>query len=303
MTELAIRNGSSALTADQVSLVKSQILKPRDRQATDDELSLFIAQCERTGLDPFARQIYGVFRKSQGVEKMTVQVSIDGFRLIAERSGKYAGQDGPFWCGPDGAWKEVWLKSAAEPPAAAKVIVRKVIGGQVVETSAVATYSEYVVKDYRGKPSGLWPSKPALMLAKCAEALALRKAFPQELSGLYTSDEFPEPELSEPVTVTRTEPVAVMVQGGNQAAPESTFVLAKDIVDELVAAKKLTGKDDEWVRQQLVAVGLASVPAGKVTLKTIRMLTEQQAMRLLERFDAAVEAQDAAAQAGTEAGE
>ena len=83
----------------------------------------------------------------------------------------------------------------------------------------------------------------------------------------------------------------------------ATPALAQDIVDELVIAKKATGKNDEWVRSQLVAVGLSSVPAGKVTLATIRSLDEQQALRLLERFEAAVDVQDAAASVATELGE
>jgi phage recombination protein Bet len=263
----------NTMTSEQVALIKRQILQPGKRQATDDELALFIAQCERTQLDPFARQIHGIYRwdKRTGGEKMSVQVAIDGFRLIAERTGKYEGQVGPFWCGPDAAWKDVWLESKA--PAAAKVGVWKT--GAREPTWGVARFDAYAQRFKDGGLMGLWSPMADVMIAKCAEALALRKAFPQELSGLYTMDEMAQADNST-VTLPALPP-----------APVAS--LPKEIVDELVAAKKAAGHPDEWVRQQLILIGADDVPNGSVTLATIRKLTEQQASSLLDVLTVAAE--------------
>lgn len=152
-------------TEEQVELIKSQIAP----NAKPQELALFLYQCKRTGLDPMARQIYCIHRGG----KMGIQTSIDGFRVVAERSGDYAGQDEP-----------IWEENERGIVKCSVAVYRFAPNGQRYRAAVgVAFFSEYCA----GGP--MWQKMPHTMIAKCAEALALRKAYPQDLSGLYTGDE------------------------------------------------------------------------------------------------------------------
>lgn len=158
--------------------------------------ALLFEVCKRTGLDPFARQVY--------INKDTKkpETTIDGFRSVAESTGVYRGQIGPQWCGDDGKWVDVWTEPGA--PHAARVGVLRSDFDEPLY--AVALYREYVATEkakenpgHRGSkmidvPTAFWQKMPVLLTAKCAEALALRRAFPKQLGGLYTNDEMQQAE-------------------------------------------------------------------------------------------------------------
>lgn len=187
---VAVAQQAPAEWSSQETQIIRQTIAPG---ITDAEMALFAQVCRRTGLDPFSRQVYAIKRSG----RMSIQTSIDGFRLIAERTGAYAGQLGPLWCGDDGVWKDVWLSD--RPPAAAKVAVLRNDFSEPLW--AVARFKSFDA----GTP--LWQRMPDVMLAKCAESQALRRAFPNDLSGLYTSEEMDQAGNDRPAPV----PVAEVV--------------------------------------------------------------------------------------------
>lgn len=197
---LAIADGQTGFTDQQVAALRHLGAE----EAGEGDLAVFFHQAARTGLDPFAKQIYLIGRNAKAkvwedspnggrrqverwVTKYTIQTGIDGFRLIADRAARRhretLGYEETLWCGDDGKWRETW--SGDRPPVAAKVVVLR----NSNRFPAIAHFSEYAQTTSQGGLTSMWARMPAGQLAKCAEALALRKAFPQDLSGIYTDEE------------------------------------------------------------------------------------------------------------------
>lgn len=166
------QNNQMAAWEAKIDLIKQTVANG----ATNVELELFFHQARRTGLDPLAKQIYFVKRQGKG----TIQVGIDGFRLIADRTGAYAGSD-----------EIVYGPLEGKYPSFASVTVYKFVQGMRCPFTATARWAEYYPGDQQGH---MWRKMPHTMLGKCAEALALRKAFPADLSGLYITEEMDQAE-------------------------------------------------------------------------------------------------------------
>lgn len=166
----------------KVKLIKDTICKG----ATDAELELFLHVCKKSGLDPMLRQIYSIKRGNT----RTIQTSIDGLRLIAERTGRYApGQATAFTYDEKGR-----LVSATA------FVKKMTTDGTWHEVSSTAFMAEY------NAGQGLWGKMPTVMLSKCAESAALRRAFPAEMCGLYSDDEMSQAE-EDKVIEAKPEPI------------------------------------------------------------------------------------------------
>jgi len=173
-------------------------------KVSDVEVQLLIDTAKRLGLDPIMRQVWYQARADKsGTKKAQVLATIDGLRVVAERSGEYEGQTAPQWCGEDGVWREVWTAKIAMLVAARVGVYRKGFREPMYAVARVAAYSS---------GQGQWEKNGDNMTSKCAEALALRKAFPQLLSGIYTGDEMehdrPEAVIDAAPTRSRAELLA-----------------------------------------------------------------------------------------------
>jgi phage recombination protein Bet len=180
MNNLALRevDRNSGILKDfsheQIDLIKQTVCKG----ATDAELQFFLCVCVKTGLDPFMKQIYSIPRAGQ----RTIQVSIDGSRSIADRTNKYMPGKKPTYA----------YNNKGELFSATAYVKKMASDGSWHEVEGEALFSEYNPGN-----NPIWKKMPHTMLSKCAEAIALRKAFPSHLSGIYAKEELHQAEVDE----------------------------------------------------------------------------------------------------------
>lgn len=167
----------SSYTPEQMRLITDVVAK----NASKDELALFLYRCKNLGLDPLKPgQIYFV---KYGSSPGTIVVGIDGFRARASRTDKLAGiKRGAIRDASGalvGAWAEVYRKDWTHPAR---------------EEVPLAEYNT-------GK--AMWLKMPETMIKKVAEAAALRMAFPDELGGVYERAEMDQADSDTPQADTR----------------------------------------------------------------------------------------------------
>jgi len=172
-------------SADEIALMKQTVAQ----NTTDLEFSWFLYVAKQRQLNPLTRQIHCVKRKQnykdeetgQWLKKdvMTIQTGIDGYRTIAARAQVIPSDKPPLFEGEGADFRcTAWVKKWAH--------------GAWHEVAATAYYTEFVqlVKDGNNwVPNSMWKKMPHNQLAKCAEALALRKAAPEDCGNIYVDEE------------------------------------------------------------------------------------------------------------------
>lgn len=287
MTEIAIRTGGAlALDPGQTDWTERQRAALEQLGVADapaGDLAVFLHQAQRTGLDPFSRQIY-LIKRWDGREKKnkwTIQTGIDGFRQRAEEHPQYAGQTPPQWCGDDGVWREVWPHRGNPPHAARVGVVRKDWPQPVY---AVAHFWEYAQTTKDGDLTRMWSDKAAVMIAKCAEALALRKAFPRALSGLYIPEETQRDTVQADAVREDQAPAAALdwdaeitARAGNRDqlldlhAEAKRQGISQEVLDRIVAAGKAAA--DQVAEAEVLDAEIVDQPADAEPAATDKQLT------------------------------
>lgn len=235
----------------QLDILKNTICKG----VTNEEFEVFLMACHKTQLDPFMRQIYAVKRWDSKAKKeiMTIQTGIDGYRLIAERTGCYAP-------GPEPTYS---YDSHGNLISATAYIKKQTRDGTWHTVSASAYFDEYcqMFNDKNTgerKPAGMWTTLPRTMLSKCAEAQALRKAFPAEMSGVYTKEEMQQAEFMESETPAIPK------------APEIVHKIKEDQIAELeMILSECSDKYQQWFKDRMKELfgseKLSDIPASRYT--------------------------------------
>ena len=217
-------NGIS-YTADQL-----QILRQQHHTLTDEEFSYLVEVSKATGLNLFQRQLHGLKRGG----RLSIQTGIDGYRLIAARTGIHAGTS-------DATFQ---VDDRSLPVAASVTVCKLLPNGAIAQFCATARWTEYAQGN-----SPMWQKMPFLMLSKCAESLALRKAFPGELSGIYTAEEMMQADQME--VVPHTQPSQQPKVEAKQAQQLQEFIEEQA---QLVVEAKPDGKSATITAKQLAMI-------------------------------------------------
>lgn len=251
-----------------------QILKASMPDLDEQDFAFLVEVSRTSGLNLFQRQLYGIKRKG----RLTIQTGIDGYRLVAARTGHHAGTS-----------DVVFQVEDPRYPTAATVTVSKLLpNGAIGQFTATARWGEYAQQN-----SPMWGRMPFLMLGKCAEALALRKAFPGELAGIYTSEEMMQADEA-PQVGQQAQQLAALVEARQEAPKEQKPAEAPHAIQEGQQEASEVGQEPITPQQlKLIAVLWREIfgdPKDELAARAIRehmvYVTQKESRKDLSKAEA-----------------
>lgn len=167
-------------------LAAEHSLRKKYSHLDDLQYGQFRKKCQQMSVSPWGKQVWTKLKWNEetGEREMIIQLTADGFYAVAMRSGDVLSILGPEWCGKDYHWRDVWLED--EPPHAARVSVKR--RGMNEPISMVALWKHYAPAP-TGRDDDFWVRMPSFMLGKCAATAAIRRAFAEQLDGVYGPEE------------------------------------------------------------------------------------------------------------------
>lgn len=163
--------------------------------AEDKSIILAWDYCKARGLDVMKKPCHIVPMNVKDAKtnsyswRDVIMPGISESRITASRSGEYAGQDAPIF------GETVSIKfngRSVDVPEFCTVTVYRLIKGVKVGFSHTEYFEEACNTKKDGGLNAMWTKRKRGQLSKCAEAGALRKAFPEDLGGIITADEMAE---------------------------------------------------------------------------------------------------------------
>lgn len=272
-----LTSASAAFTSAQLTIIKRSVAP----DTNDDEFNLFVETCKLYGLNPMKRQIGArVYSKDDAKKrKMAIITEIGGLRAIAARQRDYRPDDDE----PDYT-TDPTLVSPANPLGIvrAKVSAFKMDENKVWQRCVgVAYWDEFapMIADYEwietgevwkdtGKPkkkkvlkpgsepklddSGNWVKMPRLMIAKCAEAQALRKGWPEDLSGIYEAAELDRADMEERTATEVLQQVAQDDRLRRISGPKDGYAIQWGLGApmEMVSPGQIADRIAAWARHE-----------------------------------------------------
>lgn len=249
------------VTAEQADAIRTALKSSLYPGAADASVDMVLAYCKAAGLDPMQKPVH-IVPMWDSKAKQTRDVVMPGiglYRTNAARTGEFAGMSEPVF-GPM-VTERLGAQEVTFPEWCRVTVYRQLPTGHIAEFTATEYWVEnYAIKGGRDQdqaPNAMWSKRKRGQIAKCAQAQALRMAFPEAVGSQPTADEMEGKPLIEGEAAIVAQPVRTELPEYPAADFDKNLPMWRDVIkdgrktaDEIVAMVSSKGRlSDEQMRK------------------------------------------------------